>query len=579
MSDAALDWLRRSGLEAAQSGVDDPRAVDWLVGRGRSPRFLLEGEQGESGPGARSGSSIFLPGNTDTGYAEYVRPATAGTATLLINGRSSGGLGPNVDLTEPLDRMQDVVQSLRAGDRVYLSAWFFEPRTELTHGAYGGATNWGELLAHKANGGVVIRILINDFDPVSGMDRWLQTSGLDQLNPLINALPTARQDNFKYVVSLHPAHVGALKALFATRQARAIHVASHHQKFMVCRRGEASIAFCGGLDIESRKTPARWAPNGGLFGWHDVHVMLEGPVARDLQQEFVMRWNREKGASTRRPLRGWRGYETLALPAPLRDTDVDMQPARRRQRIQMLRTVSSDAWFSPYSTEREDIRQVYGNIVAAAREYLYLENQYFRSLGLADSLARAAAANPRLIAIFVVVFSAAEDDGENAITAHGAYLQHEFFRRLTAAFGRRSRIYTMTRRAVHSKLLLADDRYVCVGSANANDRSFELDSELNVAIDDPTMVRDWRRRLWRHNLGVAPATLDSWPVSSYLSGWDATARANDGLPAAGRLDDMSGEGVVPFDWSASPGSRHGSIPDALAHLDFDPRRDERPATA
>ena len=582
-TDPLLDWLH--GAADRGSGVGAPTGAEafrWLVGAGADAATATPGSAGaeaESGPGAATAPSIFLPGNTSSTYPGYVRPATSGTATLLINGRSSGGTGPNTDLTEPIDRMQEVVQSLRSGDRCYLSAWFFEPATMLTRGRYAGLSTWGELLARKADEGVVIRILINDFDPVSGMDQWLQRDDLDRLNPLIAGLPVARRDNLKYVVSLHPANVGPIKALLATGQLRAVHVASHHQKFMVCLRGEETIAFCGGLDIESRKTPAKWAPATGLFGWHDVHVMLTGPIARDLRREFVMRWNREKDSSTRRPLPGWREHETLALPPQLRDTDVDMEPGRRRHWIQMVRTASSDAIFSPYSNDRDDIRRIYANIVGAAREHLFLENQYFRSLDLADALARAGRARPGLIAIFVVVASAAEDDGENAVTAHGAYLQHEFFRRVMAAFGPRARVYTMTRRAVHSKLLLADDRYACVGSANANDRSFELDSELNVAIDDAAVVGGWRRRLWTHDLGVPGAVVDSWPVSSYLRGWDATARANLALELAGRIDDMTGEGVVPHDWTASRGSRSSAIPDALAHLDFDARRDDRPRLA
>lgn len=577
-ADPVLDWL--SGAAPRAAGGDgqatDAEAVRWLVG----PRdgAAISATEAESGPGTSTAPSIFLPGNSSGDYPGYIRPATAGAATLLINGRSSGGNGPNVDLTEPLDRMQEVVQSLRSGDRCYLSAWFFEPRTVLTRGRYAGFSTWGELLARKADEGVVVRILINDFDRVSGMDQWLQRDDLDRLNPLIAGIPAARRDNLKYVVSLHPANVGPIKALFATGQFRAIHVASHHQKFMVCLRGEETIAFCGGLDIESRKTPVKWAPASGLFGWHDVHMMLTGPVARDLHREFVMRWNREKASSTRRPLAGWRGYESLAMPSALRDTDVDMEAGRRRQWIQMVRTVSSDAFFSPFSNERDDIRRIYSNIVGAAREHLFLENQYFRSLHLADTLARAGRARPGLIAIFVVVASAAEDDGENAVTSHGAHLQYEFFRRVTASFGSRAKVYTMTRRAVHSKLLLADDRYACVGSANANDRSFELDSELNVAIDDAALVGGWRRRLWTHDLGVPAATVGAWPVSSYLRGWDTTAAANRALELAGRLDEMTGEGVVPHDWTASRGSRSSAIPDALAHLDFDTRRDDRPQT-
>jgi hypothetical protein len=54
--------------------------------------------------------------------------------------------------------MQEVVQSLRAGDRIYISAWFFDPSAERTHGLHTVRPFGGELLARRANAGVVIRI-------------------------------------------------------------------------------------------------------------------------------------------------------------------------------------------------------------------------------------------------------------------------------------------------------------------------------------------------------------------------------------------------------------------------------------
>jgi phosphatidylserine/phosphatidylglycerophosphate/cardiolipin synthase-like enzyme len=541
--------------------------LDELARTPASPPHDLAEEASGRGPTPAPPPSIFLPAVVSSDYAAYVQPVTQGNVTLLINGRSSGGPHPDVNRTEPLDRMQEAVQSLKSGDSVWLSAWFFEPSTVLTRGNYGSASTWGGLFARKAEEGVNIRILVNDFDPISRMDQWVRRDNLAVLDPIVATLPAAKRDNLKYVLSLHPAHVGRLKALLATGEARNIHIASHHQKFMVCRRGDETIAFCGGLDIESRKTPADWGypPAPKLVGWHDLHVMLEGPIARDLQREFALRWNREKGSSQRAPLAGWSGYDTLTPLGPPTAAEPDGQTVRRKHSVQMLRTVSSDALTSPYSTDRDDIRQVYRKIADRAASFLYLENQYFRSVDYAKHLAAQAKAKPSLIAIFVVLFSAVEDDGDNAITAHGAHLQHEFFTQVTRAFGARARIYTMFGRSVHSKLLMADDRWLCVGSANLNDRSFELDSELNVAVEDDTLVRTSRQRLWAHNLGAPEATVRSWAVSDYLTSWDDVANKNRGRTPS----EMEGEGILPFDWKASPGKAHSSIPDALAKLDFD----------
>jgi phosphatidylserine/phosphatidylglycerophosphate/cardiolipin synthase-like enzyme len=504
----------------------------------------------------------YLDHKSEASYKDYVQKRTRGLVVPLINGRSSNS-GADVDLTEPLNEMQKVIQATGAGDFVYLSAWFFEPNTSLTAGNYGSASTWGEFFADRASAGVKIRIIINDFDPVSNLDKWLKNDSLDPLNAIVSRLPAASQNNLKYIVSIHPAHVGLVKSLFAGQGGRDIHVASHHQKFMVVKVGNEMTAFCGGLDIESRKTPALWSYSG-LIGWHDVHVKLQGPITRDLEKEFIMRWNREKGSTTKPPLSEWESFETLT-PTPL--TPDDDSPDKKVHWVQMLRTVSEDATWSPHSTEREDIMLAYERGIANASHYLYLENQYFRSTRLADAIVNRGKAVPDLIVIMVVVATAAADDGANAITEHGDYLQYETFRRIAQGLGSgRFRLYTMKNRAVHSKLILADDRWMCVGSANANVRSFSMDSELNIQMADPILVSDFRVRLWAHNLGFSVDQVRSWPLKQVLAKWDDVATANDPLDPP----DMTGEGIIAFDYRSSKGKKHISIPDALVELDFAP---------
>ena len=81
---------------------------------------------------------------------------------------------------------------------------------------------------------------------------------------------------------------------------------------MVVRHGDHLTAFCGGVDIIPGMTPRKWSTTP-WHGWHDLQVQLDGPITRDLEKEFVARWNRERGASRRPPLPGWSPYERLTL--------------------------------------------------------------------------------------------------------------------------------------------------------------------------------------------------------------------------------------------------------------------------
>ena len=56
---------------------------------------------------------------------------------------------------------------------------------------------------------------------------------------------------------------------------------------------------------------------------------------------------------------------------------------------------------------------------------------------------------------------------------------------------------------IHSKLMLIDDSMFTLGSANLNLRSFAVDSEINIASDDPWVAKDLRQRVWaQHTKGL-----------------------------------------------------------------------------
>ena len=54
---------------------------------------------------------------------------------------------------------------------------------------------------------------------------------------------------------------------------------------------------------------------------------------------------------------------------------------------------------------------------------------------------------------------------------------------------------------IHSKLLLVDDCFMTLGSANLNQRSMAVDSELNIATNDASIARGLRNRVWMQHSG------------------------------------------------------------------------------
>ena len=279
-------------------------------------------------PGAAC--SVFLRGNPSSEYEQYVNPPTTGRITFLLNGRTSG-----VAHTEAFDEMQKAVESLGSGDSIYLAAFMLNP-TQLT-GKRSGMTTWGELFVSKAKAGVKIRILLTGI-PEPGPD-W--RSNVDDLKSLVGKLPDAAKENLKFVMSMHPARLNfkeqigfdlqkkkfVLKAVEnVTTGGTSRDVGTHHQKFMVVKKGGTTVAFCGGLDISPQRTPEGWSSG---FIWHDIHTMLEGRIARELEREFVLRWNREKGKSKTGILPAWKSLEELKLsPVDRGDQQAEKEHAK-----------------------------------------------------------------------------------------------------------------------------------------------------------------------------------------------------------------------------------------------------------
>lgn len=489
---------------------------------------------------------VFLPTIGSWKYEQYVAAPTTGRITLMLNGRNSGGSGHVDDQTEAFDSMQETVESLGRGDSVFLAAWQLKPTAmDLTRPNPAGMKNWGELFVQKATEGVRIRIIVSDMPP----DGVGFKSDVQDLKKLVDKLPASARDNFKFIVSMHPAKLLDPRKLFMD----SVNVATHHQKYMVVKKGTSTIAYCGGLDISPPRTPKGWA---GFLVWHDIHARLEGRITRDLEREFILRWNREKDKSTEPRHPGWKTLESLAQ-APLAPSDLEAR--KNVHKLQMLRTVSVGAY--PHDIRRDDIWQGYFRLIGCATRFIFMENQYFFEPKLADAIVKQAEAQPALIVIIVVSFET--DDPTNPYTQHGRALQNEFFTRLFAGTpSTRLRVYTMLGRLVHSKLVLVDDQFLSVGSANANPRGFFMDTELNVMLDDPAAVKGFRHKLWIHDLGLLPGKVASWGVPDFIPQWDVVAKFNDKLRKT--PEKMVGESVIPFDPRTVKGQRAPYIPDVLS---------------
>jgi phosphatidylserine/phosphatidylglycerophosphate/cardiolipin synthase-like enzyme len=154
---------------------------------------------------------------------------------------------------------------------------------------------------------------------------------------------------------------------------------SHHQKIVVI---DDSVAFVGGFDI----TVGRWDTRKHLpydsrridtkgkvhLPIHDVQIAIEGPPAALLGSLARRRWAR-----------------ATSTPVPVSEGNSPVWPDHLRPHMEnvdiaIARTI-------PDHENGKDVREVeqlYVDSIRAAKKFIYIENQYFTSHRVTDSLSR-----------------------------------------------------------------------------------------------------------------------------------------------------------------------------------------------
>jgi phosphatidylserine/phosphatidylglycerophosphate/cardiolipin synthase-like enzyme len=286
---------------------------------------------------------------------------------------------------------------------------------------------------------------------------------------------------------------------------------SHHQKVVVV---DDVLAFCGGIDLTGHRwdtaahrvdEPARVNAAGSPYGpYHEVQAMVCGPAAASLGTLVRRRWQ-ALGESL-----------PAVAPASLDGLWPDgLEPDLTDVDVAIARTV-------PPSESAPGIREcerLFRDSIAAARESIYIESQYFTN----DALGRALAARlqePEGPEIILMIPQ--ECHGWVEQQTMGA-LRADALRQLAGAdrWRRLRVVYPAASRArqvptfIHSKVMAVDDRFVRIGSANFSRRSMGVDSECDLAIDagsDPARragVKRIRDRLIGEHLGMSAAAVGS----------------------------------------------------------------------
>ena len=372
----------------------------------------------------------------------------------------------------------------RAERSIIILAWDFDSRTGLCFDADGACRETlGDFLNRLARRRRKLQIHVLDWDypMIFGHDR--------EFPPLYNlGWKPHRRVHFRYDDS-HPV------------------AGSHHQKIVVI---DDRFAFVGGLDLTARRwdTPQHRPsdPRRVAFGkpyppFHDLMVALDGAAARELAAIARRRWRVATG---------------VTLP--------QAQPVARDPWPPGLRADVADARVAIACTApaingdpgTRHVEQLYLDMIARARRYIFMENQYFTSRTIGAALA-ARLADPDGPEIVLITRLLSHGWLEEA-TMH--VLRTRLVKDLRAA-DRNGRFHVYYPHIeglaegicidVHSKLMIVDDEWLRIGSSNLSNRSMGVDTECDVVIEAQgeariaDTIRGFRDRILAEHLGADAA--------------------------------------------------------------------------
>ena len=327
---------------------------------------------------------------------------------------------------------------------------------------------------------------------------------------------------------------------------------AQHQKIVVV---DDAVAFSGGLDLTIRRWDTRdhdlddarrVDPAGKPYPpFHDVQMAVTGEAAEALAELVAERWQ----AATHETLQPLGRAAVTAPQMGIAD------PHFRDVSVAIARTMPSDG-------EEAGVREVealFGDMIDRAIKAVYIENQFLTCLPIAERLVRRMQERPELEVLVV------------APLKHHTWIEHTTMQNGRVRFidvfrqaGLSDRIALLAcevgdderreAKMIHAKVMIVDDRYLRIGSANLANRSMGADSECDLVVAaerpaDRAMVRRIRDELIAEHCGctadVVGRSIDE--TGSLLAAVDRTGKGC-------RLVDVDEEEAtaVGMEWIADP---------------------------
>jgi cardiolipin synthase len=251
-----------------------------------------------------------------------------------------------------------------------------------------------------------------------------------------------------------------------------------HRKVLVT---DGVIGFTGGVGIADKWKGDARNPNE----WRDTHYRIEGPAVQGLQSAFTENWLEATGEV----LRG-----EAYFPVQAERGTVAMQPMKS----------------SPFSGS-QTLHLALLLALSAAEQHIRIGVAYF--VPSETALQQILDARRRGVEVELILPGIWTDTEEVRRAS-----RHFWGELLQAGV----KIYEYEPTMYHVKIVIVDDDWASLGSANFDERSFRLNDEINIHVFDRDFAGEQIRNFEEDKARARPVTLAAWkrrPLNIKLSDW------------------------------------------------------------
>ena len=244
-----------------------------------------------------------------------------------------------------------------------------------------------------------------------------------------------------------------------------------HRKLAVI---DGRVAFVGGHCIVDD-----WLGNAGEGQVADVSVRLRGPIVNSVQAAFSENWVGQTGEL-------FMGEDVFPHQEPAGD-------------------VTIHAAFVKPEGSAPAVKLLHHAAICCARKRIWIQNPYF--IPEPEAIDAFGKAVERGVDVRVLMPSTSGSD--NPIVQHAGHRNFEKLMRCGV------RLFEYPSSLLHQKVITIDGRWCAIGSANFDDRSFETNDELTLAILDQATAGKLDRIFEKFAAKASEIELERWSRRSW----------------------------------------------------------------